>query len=725
MPPRSTAAPPKGMAKTMGTGPSPANPTRRRKIFNIVLGLLGHGNGLTFTMVDGSTLNVSDDRGGSWDFPVTVKDTGKLTNYTSIPMAAAKKCEPIARFLHRLPDSSSKGLEMHRLMALVVLNADFKAGEQLGVHHPSVNGGDNRACNLMVLSMPVHDRVHREVIDRDVDGYLAGLAGDPTGISQMPLDLAAAVATDRRMFEGHHPPPQPEFAGGAPCGPTAVTALVCGPGDGPGGDGGGEPDGPKSVFAEVVGTETEYNPDDQSLKDLSLDFRGFRMIVTATYLTALPAKTKDGDYLKDANGRQVFEIVWDPLTASTCGAVIRSEDDLPAFMLPSKEFSLEGQVDDKPRFSKAGMRALAAGARPPADLADRLVRAFERRVVFSGPGDAQVCVACMASTYMFKLSKRAWILAFGSSIPACGKSTALEVCSLLAFNAHLIGRGTLAVLLRLASNASSTLILDEVDELASDREGADKIGFLACRTDRGARYMNMGPTGEVRAFDVFGPTVVANLKGLVHILQTREIGITLAPRAEDGDAPPLASTEDEDWLGLRDDLLLWAAATWQDVKHSMADPAMRVGSNRHADKWLLPLAVAYHLGGQSMFEQVWRAADAASSEGSADDLVDAMALALAAVIRDKAPKAGPDGGFHVGLEYLLNKAKDALEEDQRKDLHSKRVAKFAREHGLVVRTMTQYGGSSGVEFKDPGATLRLLRARYPHLRHILGELDAP
>lgn len=467
----------------------------------------------------------------------------------------------------------------------------------------------------------------------------------------------------------------------------------------------------------------EYNPVSPLIADLSLSFDTSEMVVTTTYPDSEQELDKEGEAKHDENGRPLFKTFWRPYTGIWACELIYPNEPLPERLMPAKPFSLEGLVGNELRFSPQGIEAFAAGATPPADLAERLLASIDRRVAFPRPSLLYLVAAYVVMTYLFPLAARCPFLALHSEVPGAGKTTAMEVIERVAFNAHRMGVSSLAVTVRLAANARCTLLLDEQEKLGSQEQAGDLVEVLNARADAGSTYRNLGPDGRPRSFELFGPTIISNLAGLPPTLRSRSITIQMQPLEDTGNRHA-GRIAPENWQALRDGLLLWAGANWRAVKESHdSDPAMNVGGNRHADLWRLLLAVGWNFGGMPMFEALYEEASAAAAGASPDALADAMALGVAATIASQANKAERSGNslgsFDVSLKYLHGKAIEGLEEDQQSQLRSTRVAAFARSLKLETPRSGRYGGATAVVFGRPAETLALLRARFPHLGELL------
>ena len=481
---------------------------------------------------------------------------------------------------------------------------------------------------------------------------------------------------------------------------------------------------PEQIEEDETHLEIPYNPVSNSIKDLSLTFDGDEMIVSTTFPFALPAVDDKGEPKVDAFGLKRYVTRWARYTATSAGELFGPGDELPERLVPYKPFALEGLIAGQTRFSSEGLSAFGNSEPPPDDLADQLKAAIGRRVAFQRPVHLPMVLVYVVLTYLFPLVRRVPFLAIVSRVPASGKTTLLELLEGLVFNGHRMGASSLAVIVRLASLARCTLLMDEQEKLALPEQAGDLIEVLNSRADAGSNYRNLGPEGQPRSFELFGPTVISNLGGLPPTIRSRSLVIEMAPSTDAASLRPQAA--DENLQAIRDGLLRWTRDNWQAVSDSLGDEAMNVGTNRHADLWRLPLAVAWHLGGQEMYEALYEEAAATATTAGKDEIQDAMAVAIANTIAEQvgvARRTGNKfGAFDVALKYLVGKAHEALEEDQHHHVHSKRMKAFAEAMGLRVDRSGKHKGSNAVFVAHPAATIARIGTLFPHLQALLPQL---
>lgn len=588
--------------------------------------------------------------------------------------------------------NKNRNMAVHQIVAILAHGARLFAADGTPtpqVHHLNLNSLDNMADNLRTVSTTTHNALHAHV-DRmskeDREDFLASIGCarcSPDGLGSLPDNLRAMFAADAARFEDRE---QSEAEG----------------------------------ESDTDSNQEAYNPPVTLLRllDLSLDFsRGF-MAVSGTLPEIREMQEeveKDGKKVRTAKvdewGRKVFVPLWAPHTLTDRHVWVRPGDPLPEELQPYVSFELEG-LEDEARWSHKGMAAFFHGKPPVPDLAERIQVAIASVVGFARPVDLWLVVVYIALTYVFLLARRCPFLALQSAMPGAGKTTLLEVMSRLAFNAYRIGGSSKAVIPRLVDRAKCTLLLDEAEGLATAKGGGSLIEILNARADLGNGYTVTVGSGEnmrPQTFDLFGPTVIANLGGLAPTLMTRSLTIEMvALGTEDGDKHVISVAEAANWSWLRDQLYLWARAYWREVKNTHDnDPNVRVGSNRHADLWRLLLAVSKHFAGDAVFETLRAEAANTATLGHKDDIVDAMAFAVWNWANS------PTGGTSIMLSALLGQAQGLVEADQRKYLHSKKLSGFCRNLRLSVGRST--AGPTEVRVTNKKQLKGDLQSRFPHL----------
>jgi hypothetical protein len=196
---------------------------------------------------------------------------------------------------------------------------------------------------------------------------------------------------------------------------------------------------------------------------------------------------------------------------------------------------------------------LAAMKIDPADLIAELENFFSMRVwhpIHSGIHAALIKALFTALTHCSENFSVVPYLCLESATPGCGKSTVLDLFSLVVTQPLYSAGLSRAVLVRQLDERRVTLLLDESEWLAGHGEAAETIrGILHAGYRRGATYQVCeGDDHTIREFRVFGPKVFSAVNGLTGALLDRCIvlhmekapaTVTLLPASTD-DVTPVA-----------------------------------------------------------------------------------------------------------------------------------------------------------------------------------------
>lgn len=187
-----------------------------------------------------------------------------------------------------------------------------------------------------------------------------------------------------------------------------------------------------------------------------------------------------------------------------------------------------------------------------------------RRFVVLGRAETDTIALWNAHTYVYDAGAATPYLHPYSAEPGSGKTTLLDVLALTARNAIQVDNLSEAVLFRLVHSEHPTLLFDEIDAVFSKRssdasEGIRQILNSGYRKGKKA-YRCVGPSHEVKAFDVFCPKATAGLRDLPHTLAHRSIPIEMRPPRPNDVYEDLDLDEAEEiGAALRSNLQAWAA----------------------------------------------------------------------------------------------------------------------------------------------------------------------
>jgi Protein of unknown function (DUF3631)/CHC2 zinc finger len=188
-------------------------------------------------------------------------------------------------------------------------------------------------------------------------------------------------------------------------------------------------------------------------------------------------------------------------------------------------------------------------------------------------------------------------LAIRSPTKRCGKTTLLDVIGHLVPRPLMAANVTPSVVFRVIEGHGPTLLIDEADTIIHKQDNDELRAILNAGHRRGGVVLrNVGDDHEPRAFNVFGPCVVALIGELPGTLADRSITVDLKRRLASETIEPLRLDRTE-----RLDLLARQAARWcADHAEAVrtADPTMPNGIfNRDSDNWKSLLSIATIAGG--------------------------------------------------------------------------------------------------------------------------------
>ena len=208
-------------------------------------------------------------------------------------------------------------------------------------------------------------------------------------------------------------------------------------------------------------------------------------------------------------------------------------------------------------WSLGGIRSYAAARldgrdpcpRGPSEIVSDVHAVITSRVSLPRASDAWLAAGFVMMSHVFRVFSALPILLIHGP-KGSGKSELAGVIASLGFNGTVMGQGSAAALVRLATECGGLVVLDDVEGLAGsggafgDLGECLKVGYKASTS----RKAFAGPTGRVEVADFFGPRVVTSTRGVDSVLGSRCLSVATAV-----DASPRAPSE-VDLAALRDDL---------------------------------------------------------------------------------------------------------------------------------------------------------------------------
>jgi hypothetical protein len=220
------------------------------------------------------------------------------------------------------------------------------------------------------------------------------------------------------------------------------------------------------------------------------------------------------------------------------------------------------------------------------------------RYMVMSDGAAETAALWVVHTHTieaFGISPR---LAITSPRPGCGKTTLLDILAHLVPRPLLMANVSAAAVFRTVEVAHPTLLADEADTWLVGKHADDALrGILNSGHRRGSSVIRVvGDDFEPRQFSTWGACAIAMIGKLPGTLADRSIPIALQRKRTDEVVASFRLDRTE-----RLDVLARKAARWARdnlTRLKGMDPIMPASlSNRAADNWRPPLAIAAAAGG--------------------------------------------------------------------------------------------------------------------------------
>lgn len=229
---------------------------------------------------------------------------------------------------------------------------------------------------------------------------------------------------------------------------------------------------------------------------------------------------------------------------------------------------------------------------------------LSRFIVYPQPEALRAHVLWCAHTHLLEQFDSTPRLVFTSADPGSGKSRALELTELFAFNAtHSVG-GSTAWMVRTSSASPGTMLIDEYDTIFALGRNSNNEFMRAILNAGHRRGPTVGrvdklPSGAMQpaSFDPFGAVALAGLGSLPATIRDRSIIVRMRPPGP-GERPSPWRSRDHgaEAAAIFDELAGWAASVAEQIAD--ARPALPPGIvDRKADVWEPLIAVADAAGG--------------------------------------------------------------------------------------------------------------------------------
>lgn len=354
----------------------------------------------------------------------------------------------------------------------------------------------------------------------------------------------------------------------------------------------------------------------------ALDFVDDLAVVTVTFITQMNGDVEYRPYLV-TNYRECIPL--DHRRMLTAGGRTIILRDLPVGRL-----SLT-------RWSWSHVQAYLKGDSPsPVEVFQRTRQLLEEYVDFRDEGTSDVLALWVMGTYLYPLFEAFPYIAIQGP-KGSGKTKTLTLLEKMAFNARLASSLSPAALFRVVQATRGVLCVDEAERLSDSRDpvASDLRLLLNAGYKRGSPAMRCeGDDYHVAEFEVYGPKVIASIRGLEDVLESRCIRINML-RTTGPKGNRVVSEIGEDWAEARHRLYCFALQHFPGIREAYLRGDSANGlNNRQGELWRPLLALAAYLEEQGatgllqrIQEYAWQMAGQAEEEGL-DDERRALLLAL-------------------------------------------------------------------------------------------------
>ena len=250
------------------------------------------------------------------------------------------------------------------------------------------------------------------------------------------------------------------------------------------------------------------------------------------------------------------------------------------------------------RWKYSDIRAYLKGDAPdPVETYLEVERLLDRYIDFRDEGTSDVLALWVMGTYLYPLFEAfPYVALMGPK--GSGKTKTLDVIAKLAFNARVSSSMSPASLFRVVQATRGMLGIDEAERLGNSKDpiAADLRLLLNAGYKRGSPAIRCeGDDHQVVEFEVYGPKMIASIRGLEDVLESRCILINMLRTA--GHKGNLVVSEySEDWARARHGLYCFALQHFEDVRDRYLAGAGADGlNNRQAELWRPILAIAAYL----------------------------------------------------------------------------------------------------------------------------------
>lgn len=253
-----------------------------------------------------------------------------------------------------------------------------------------------------------------------------------------------------------------------------------------------------------------------------------------------------------------------------------------------------------------------------------------------------------------------------------GKSLTMQIIEHLAFNAMMVTDPTPATLFRVIEELGPTMLMDEIEGLASRRDYASSIMSILRASYKPIDVPRMEEKTKgvfrLRLFCCYGPKVIGTIQGIENVLSNRSVIINLMRRRPEDDNKFKTTDPDLEhdlWRQLRNALYLLVMTRWQELNSLIPSTIKELEgilANRQLELWTPFLSIANWIDqsredrGRALFSSLLEMAHEKSKERQMIDReANQTLMVLQAILQMVKPDSKAEWHSSLAIKEQLDK----------------------------------------------------------------------
>jgi len=250
---------------------------------------------------------------------------------------------------------------------------------------------------------------------------------------------------------------------------------------------------------------------------------------------------------------------------------------------------------------------------------------FKRYVEFPIDAAYDLFSLWVIGTYLHPLFRTYPYLYLGG-IKESGKTKTLMVVDCLAFNSIFSSNMSVSSVFRFIQNSRCTLLIDETEKLINPERAQEFRSILLSGYKRGSRVhrseKNRRDRFEPIEFESYSPKIVANIRGLEDVLESRCISFIMRRTLNKKIGDKEVNIEDPIWQELRDNLYVLTLTYWKEIREIYEGMENETNlSNREWELWHPILTMAKFID-PKIYEDMLELAKLKSGERQTENITE-------------------------------------------------------------------------------------------------------